>query len=150
MNNKMYISWNHYIELCKNLASQIKKNEFTDIIAVSRGGLIPSQIIAYQLEIPRIHCAGMSTYNLVNEKTDIPYVYQEPTCIFQEQQKILIIDDVADTGHTLKALLDKYVNVEYKKCATLHFKPRSIIEPTFYVDAIDNDVWIVYPYEKNR
>jgi hypoxanthine phosphoribosyltransferase len=51
----------------------------------------------------------------------------------------LIVDDIADTGKTLKGYQDFTT-------ATLFYKPRSIVKPTFYVRETTN--WIVFPWEK--
>ena len=54
-------------------------------------------------------------------------------------EETLVVDDIADTGKTLYG---------YQKCpiATLFYKPRSIVKPTFYVRETTN--WIVFPWEK--
>jgi hypoxanthine phosphoribosyltransferase len=53
--------------------------------------------------------------------------------------ELLIVDDIADTGKTLK----KY---DWFASATLYYKRRSVIKPTFYVKETEN--WIVFPWER--
>jgi hypothetical protein len=58
------------------------------------------------------------------------------------------VDDVADTGESLAAvrrdlLARKALEV---KIATLHYKPKSILRPDFYVS--ETSAWIVYPHER--
>jgi len=52
---------------------------------------------------------------------------------------ILVVDDLVDTGKTIKGLL--------QDTAVIFYKPRSIVKPTFYVTEVPNDEWIVFPWE---
>ena len=61
-----------------------------------------------------------------------------------EMKKVLIVDDVADTGKTLLGIED-FHSVNFIT-ATLHYKPRSMVKPTFFVE--ETSAWIVYPWEK--
>jgi len=61
-----------------------------------------------------------------------------------ELKKVLIVDDVTDTGKTLLDLEDFY-GVNFIT-ATLHYKPRSMVKPTFFVE--ETNKWICYPWEK--
>ena len=60
-----------------------------------------------------------------------------------DRKKILIVDDISDSGQTLKY---------YKKAgyttATLDVRSTTITKPDYYVNWIDNADWIVYPWER--
>ena len=70
----------------------------------------------------------------------IPYIELNEIQHFPKED-VLIVDDIADSGVTLS----HYIGY---KTATLHYKPQSIIKPSYYVETIDNDMWIVYPFER--
>ena len=55
----------------------------------------------------------------------------------------LVIDDICDTGETLKFYSEQ-------KCptVTLHYKRSAIVEPTFWRELVDDETWIVYPWER--
>jgi len=55
----------------------------------------------------------------------------------------LVIDDICDTGETLKFYIEQ-------KCptVTLHYKHSAIVEPTFWRELVDDETWIVYPWER--
>ena len=59
-------------------------------------------------------------------------------------KKILVVDDIADTGHTLKDFENKH-NIIW----TFHYHEQSIIEPDYWIHKKDDD-WIVYPWELNN
>ena len=58
-------------------------------------------------------------------------------------KKILVVDDIADTGHTLKDFENKHNII-----CTFHYHEQSIIEPDYWIHKKDDD-WIVYPWELN-
>ena len=57
-------------------------------------------------------------------------------------KQILIVDDIADTGHTLNL----YKKEERNIICTLHHHEQSIVRPDFYCEE-KGDKWIVYPWE---
>lgn len=149
---KIKVDWTEYLELCNKLALKIQsesKYTITDIIAVARGGFIPSQCIAYHLNIKRIHSIGISSYSDDNKKQKKSIIYQKITTKFEPEHNILIVDDIADTGRTLFDIIHPEVVGHAGKMliATIHKKQRSIIYPDYYVKMVDDNDWIVYPYD---
>jgi hypoxanthine phosphoribosyltransferase len=61
-----------------------------------------------------------------------------------ELEKVLIVDDVADTGKTLQEIRNNHG--VYFTVATLHYKSRSVVKPDFFVE--ETDKWICYPWER--
>jgi hypoxanthine phosphoribosyltransferase len=55
----------------------------------------------------------------------------------------LVVDDICDTGETLKFYSEQ-------KCptATIHYKRSAIIEPTFWREIAEEDIWYCYPWER--
>ncbi len=150
---KHFVSWDEYFKLCSQIVHQLKGREITDIIGISRGGLIPAQYIAYQHGIRRIHNYGVSSYTDDNKRLSDSKVniYQNITTPFYKEHSILIVDDIADTGKTIEQLLKRhnyFSNARNIFIATLHYKPRkSIVRPDFFGQEVDNDTWIQYPYD---
>ena len=62
-------------------------------------------------------------------------------------EKVLVVDDIADTGRTLEQLkrLEVFKNSMF---ATLDYHRQSVVEPDFWVNE-KGDKWIVYPWERN-
>jgi hypothetical protein len=63
-------------------------------------------------------------------------------------EKVLIVDDVADTGETLEFVL-KHVRQKGAKevrVATIAYKPHSRVKPDYHV--FETDKWIVFPWEE--
>ena len=151
---KLILTWERYLELCDYLVQMAKYEDFTDIVAIARGGLVPAQYLAYKLNIPRIHSYGVASYTKDNQRAG-ETIYQDPDMIFTVDHRVLVVDDIADSGQTIRSCLnniDRY-NPEGPrvKVATMFFKEgKSIVRPDFYASLVDVDRWIVFPYDVNN
>ena len=148
-NQKLNISWTDYFKYCDDLVSQIGySNKYSAILAVARGGLIPAQYIAYKLGIKKIYNFGVISYADSNQmlKDEDVTMYQSPAMNSDiHSSKILIIDDIADSGRTLKIVTSLYTNSDV---CVLFYKPnKSIVEPNYFAESVSNDVWITFPYD---
>ena len=149
MQNKLILTWDEYFKYCDILVSKIGySNKYSAILAVARGGLIPAQYIAYKLNIRRIYNFGVITYadnNQILKDEDIT-LYQSPAMNSDiHNYKILIVDDIADSGRTLKIITSMYNNSDV---CTIFYKPnKSIVKPDYYGQTIDNDTWVEFPYD---
>ena len=127
--NKIYISWQEIEVLVDTLSRKIQERLFytddmyTSIHGLARGGLTPAVMISHKLNIPYTATPQLEDHALFNNEC-------------------LIIDDIADSGKTLKGW-DDYPT------AVLHYKSHtSCCEPTIYAVEQTTDDWIVYPWER--
>ena len=111
----MFISWDDINILVEDLCHTIASSgaQIKSITGIERGGLIPAVMISHKLSIPYV--------TKINKHT-------------------LVIDDICDTGETLKNIVSGYT-------ATLHYKPTAIFTPDFYSKEVGTE-WIVYPWER--
>jgi hypoxanthine phosphoribosyltransferase len=116
--NKRFITWDYIETAVNNIASQIESSELNIeyILGMPRGGLIPAVMLSHKLNIPLFR-PGMVLNN-----------------------KVLIVDDICDSGLTLQ----KYNVIT---TAVIHYKQSAKIEPNFYYSLTPEDKWIVYPWE---
>ena len=132
-NKVLKISWNKYLKLVESLYNMIKKGKrkYSKVVAINRGGNIIGTILSHKLGIPLqvVNCA--SDINVGMYQGDLKGV-------------ILVVDDVVDTGKTLLNIDYPWLNYEF---GSLHVKSHCKHKPTFYVEKIESDVWIRYPYE---
>ena len=146
---KQKITWDEAQEQFEKLSEKIKENHCIDIIvALSRGGLVPARYMAKHLNVRRIHCLGIEFYNNGWAK-DVPDVYQEFTTKFEGHKKILIVDDITDSGKTFDIAVYEVMRNGGKDVLTcaLHYKPQAKYKPDFIGSEIDNDIWVEYPWE---
>jgi len=149
--NMVWLSSRDTDLLCKRLAEKIDKSEFKPdmIVAVVRGGMVPSRMLSDLLDVSDILSVRIKFYTAPGKTAQEPMVRQMPDESLFKGKKILIVDDVADSGRTLalaKSLFEKGVEV---RTATLHYKPlSSIIKPDYFVE--ETSAWIVYPWEREE
>ena len=122
--NKKFITWGDIDDAVERLAINIINSEIkiTAIGGLPRGGLIPAVILSHKMNIPFVSQA---------------YLAQVPG-------NILIVDDICDTGKTLKRF--KFESNIYT--ATLHYKTSAEYEPHFWWRLAPENEWIVYPWER--
>ena len=117
---KIYLTWEQVDSLVEELATQVEKefSNTTHIYGIPRGGLIPAVMLSHRLGIPLITKLGHETLTT------------------------LIVDDISDSGETLKFW-------EGLTTAVLLHKPHtSCAVPTIYGSIHSSDAWIIYPWER--
>jgi hypothetical protein len=114
------ISPKMYNDCIFDLINVLPKDKYQYVYGIPKGGVPVSIYICYQLQIEYLPILD----------PNLP------------KHKVLIADDITDTGKTLL----EYVNRGYDT-AVLYYKSRSLIKPTYHIfDA--SDYWIRFPYEK--
>ena len=139
----MRINWETTIRYCEELA---KKIDFRPdiIVGISRGGLVPARILSDILGVKKVGILGISFYKGLGETEEKPEITQDLS-IDVKGSSILLVDDVADSGKSLKAAKKYLQDGGIIKTATLHYKPRSEYKPDYFVHS--TSAWIVYPWE---
>ena len=144
-------SWDQIYELLLNLASRVRKDGFKpDIIAgVSRGGWLPARVMSDLLEYPRLANVAAEFYVGVAETKSKPVITQKVS-VSVKGKKVLVVDDVADTGESLRLVrshLEEQGTTEVKT-ATIYYKPWSVIIPDYYEK--ETSSWIIFPWERKE
>ncbi len=142
-------SWKKIEGMCKALAGKTKGFTPDWIVGVSRGGLVPTRLLSDLLGIANVNIIRVEFYKSIGETRDFPKITQ-PVQVDVSKKKVLIVDDVADTGRSLAVAKEhiKRAGASQVKIATLHYKPSSILKPDYFVE--QTDAWIVYPWEKKE
>lgn len=147
------LSWDSIERLVENIHDKIRaeNKKYDLVIGINRGGLIPSVMLSHRLGAKHgvmtvTHYDGQKLLEEI--KKDL---YISMVGLIKSTHQILLIDDIADSGLCLKESVKslKKVDSDAKNIdtATLHYKPKSIVEPTFYGEKIDNDIWVNFPWE---
>ncbi len=144
-------TWERIYELLLNLASRIRRNGFKPdiIVGVARGGWPPARIMSDLLENPEVANVKAEFYLGVAETKGEPVITQ-PVSVPVKNKKILIVDDVADTGKSL-ALVKEHLEEQGAsdvRIATIYFKPWSIIIPDYFERKTSH--WIIFPWERKE
>lgn len=145
---KEVLTWDGFGVASRELAQTIADSGFEPeiIIAVARGGLLPAGALSYTMGVKLSDAINVEFYTDVAETLPDP-VLLEPLLDVESisNRRLLVVDDVADSGRTLHLVLDllrKY-GAEVRS-AVLYGKSRSEISPDYVWKHTDD--WIVFPW----
>lgn len=116
------------------------------ILGVARGGWVPARLLADFFRIKETANIKIDFYNDINTREEEPRITQAAPDL--SGKKVLVVDDVADTGKSLQKVieqLDRMDNCEYRTL-TIYYKPQSIIKPDYYL--IETTKWVVFGWER--
>ena len=116
------------------------------VVAIARGGLVIGGALAYAMGHKNIATVNVEFYTGVDARLDVP-VELPPVLNLDDiaNRSVLIVDDVADTGETLKMVLEKcrLASTDVRS-AVLYEKPRSIVRADYVWKY--TDLWINFPW----
>lgn len=141
-------SWNQLGHLCFKLGRLINSagKKYDRVVVIAKGGLTWSRTLADLLDIPEIETVRVKLYRGINKTFRKPQVIQ-PVKADVTNERVLLFDDVADSGQTMEFVKKLLLEQGAKRVdtATLFYKPVSSIVPDFYDH--QTDAWIVFPHE---
>lgn len=141
-------AWNQVYDMLMDEAREIWAENFHPdvVVGVVRGGLIPARILVDLLEAPQFVTLQIEHYMGIGAARDIPTLKQ-PISAPVTGKKVLVVDDIADTGKSLRLAIAhlKQQGAKQTKTATLYYKPSSVLVPDFYERQTCN--WVVFPWE---
>lgn len=144
-------SWDEIYEMLLTLADMIRRDKFRPeiIVGISRGGWPPARVMSDLLGNVELANIRVEFYRGVAETKSEPIITQ-PLSTPVRGKEVLIMDDVADTGKSLKLVRDHVMEEGAKivRVATIYYKPWSIIVPDYYVRVTRR--WIVFPWERKE
>ena len=160
--NKKYFNWDTITSMTMKIASQIRKSNWRPdyIVGLTRGGLVPAVLLSHELDIP---CDTLKVALRDGDEQEHNYAMAEDA---YNGKKILIVDDINDTGETLLWIQEDWRNGVFPgnerwediwgsnvRVAVLHDNMPSKFQNVTYVASEINKnkdpQWIVYPWEKN-
>lgn len=143
------ISWDEAYELARKLANKIKSSGFRPdlVIAIGRGGYVPARVVCDFLLHSLLTSIKIEHWDIAACKRPEATV-RFPLAVDVHDQRILIIDDVTDTGDTLRTAVDyvKGLGAGEIKTGVLQHKITSSFVPDFCAEVKREWNWIIYPW----
>ncbi len=141
-------TWKETGKLTFQVARQIidSRYKIDRVIALAKGGWTWLRALTDYLAVSRASSFEVKFYLDVNKKNKMPVIVQSlPISI--EGEKVLLFDDVADSGSTLRVAKEylRMCGAKEIKIATLFYKPWSTVEPDFW--GYKTEAWVVFPHE---
>ena len=158
MENKLIIDWKEYNLIVEKLAIQIHESGFKPdmLIGIMRGGAPMIDVLSrvFKLKCAYLAVESYSGKGVEDEQGNIVFSREMSSIAKNMGGRILLCDDLSDTGITLNKSLDWLNNygpikgkIEDIKTATLWKKEKSTFEPDYCAVRLTDNPWIVQPFE---
>ncbi len=148
---KTIVSWDDLDDMVGALADMVG-TDYDVVLVITRGGLVPAGMLAYRLGLRDILVAAVAYYDDAGATSEHPIFFQFPSDPLLHGKRVLIVDEVWDTGTTIAAVVERVeIAGGRPTTAVLHYKPtRSKVGlvPDHYVAATDD--WVVYPFKHGK
>ena len=147
-----WLEWDSYGRAVRELAALVAEDGYRPemILAIARGGLFCAGSLGYALSIKNIYVMNCEYYTGVDERLPVPVMLPPAVDLVDHRNsKVLIADDVADTGHTLKMVYDFCAErVGDVRSAVLYEKSHSLVKSDYVWKRTDQ--WINFPWSTDR
>jgi hypoxanthine phosphoribosyltransferase len=158
MSEKLIISWEEYNNTVENLAIQIEESKYkpTILIGIMRGAAPMIDVLSriFKLKCAYLAVESYSGKGVEDEQGNIVFSREVSSIAPSMGGRILLCDDLSDTGITFNKSIDWLKNyepiknnIEDIKTATLWKKKKSTFEPDYCAVRLSNNPWIVQPFE---
>jgi uncharacterized protein len=145
------LSWPEYGTGIRDLARQVAEDGYRPdiVLAIARGGLIPAGSLSYALSVKNTYVLNAEYYTGVDQRHDVPVMLPPYLdLIGVEDKQFLIVDDVADTGHTLAMVRDFCAGkVGEARTAVIYEKSQSVIRCDYVWRR--TDAWVEFPWSRD-
>ena len=121
----------------------LAKGPWKGIVALTRGGLVPAAIVAREMSIHVVDTLCITTYD-EQVMGNLKILKKPEEAVADGGAGWLLIDDLVDTGTTMKAARDILPNAHF---ATVYAKPKGQKLVDTYVHDIEQEVWIFFPWD---
>ncbi|KUO91107.1 MAG: phosphoribosyltransferase [Thermocladium sp.] len=142
------VTWNDVTTYLLHIVEEMGRDRFKPdiVVGIMRGGVVAARLIGDFLGVDSISSMEVKFYKGIGEQGDEPRITQ-PLTVAVEGKKVLVIDDIADSGNTLITAVEYIKNMKpmQVKTATLLVKPWSKFKPDYYGG--ETTMWIVFPWE---
>ena len=150
----LYVSYDEYHSLIEKLAIKVHQSgwQFDTILCLARGGMRPGDILSRIFDKP-LAIMSTSSYRADAGTTqgalDIAKFITTPKG--EIAGRVLLVDDLADTGHTLNVVIhqlkNNYAPITELRSAVIWTKGVSTFQADYSVELLPTNPWIHQPFE---
>ncbi|WP_018658577.1 phosphoribosyltransferase [Actinomadura flavalba] len=142
------LTWDLFGIAARELARSVAGSGYRPdlILSIARGGLFVAGALGYALDVKNLHVMNVEFYTGVDQRLDMPVMLPPtPSAVDLSGARVLVADDVADTGATLRLVRDFCADhVADVRCAVVYEKPRSAVKCEYVWKHTDR--WINFPW----
>jgi hypoxanthine phosphoribosyltransferase len=144
------VTWNRAYRLARALAHSVILSGYEPdiIIGVARGGLVPARMVCDLLLQNDLLSITTQHWGIATNLGKAQIQFSLPQEADISGKRVLVVDDVADTGESISIIMDylKEKNPTDIRTAVLHYKSSSTTIPDYYGEKLEEWNWIIYPW----
>jgi uncharacterized protein len=148
LSEREVMTWDDLGEGARSIAHAVADDGWIPdmILGIARGGLLVAGAVGYALGVKNTFTMNVEFYTGVDERLEMPMILPPvPDLVDFADFKVLVADDVADTGATLQLVQEFCAGkVAEVRCAVLYEKPRSAVRCEYVWRRTDR--WITFPW----
>ncbi|WP_417308729.1 xanthine phosphoribosyltransferase [Devosia sp.] len=141
------VTWDQFHRDSRALAWRLQAlGPFDALVAITRGGLVPAAIVSRELNIRVVESVAVKSYDHQNQggiKVLKP-ITEELLEKCRNGSKILIVDDLVDTGATARVVREMLPGAHF---ATVYAKPKGREMVDTFITEVSQDTWIFFPWD---
>src|SRR5688572_16082549 len=141
------VTWDQFHRDSRALAWRLSgEGPFEAVVAIARGGLVPAAIVARELNIRTVESVAIKSYDHQNQGQIrvLKPVAQAILDVAKNGGKVLIVDDLVDTGATARIVRDMLPGAHF---ATVYAKPMGREMVDTFITEVSQDTWIFFPWD---
>jgi xanthine phosphoribosyltransferase len=140
-------TYKHFTNDIQPLAQQCQSFQPDTIIAVARGGVTLGHALSMSLDIRNLQSIRIESYDGAIQRDDVTI---QGKCDLSHSHRVLVVDDIVDSGKTLSSLLprlkEEHPHIEFKTVA-IFTKQSALIQPDFFLHEATE--WIEFFWERD-
>ena len=141
------VSWDQFHRDARALAWRLSASgPFDAMVCITRGGLVPAAIVSRELGIRLIETVCIASYHDYQTQGGLQVLktIADQVRAVDHGSKVLVIDDLVDTGKTVQMVREMLPNAHY---ATVYAKPlgRPLVDT--FITEVSQDTWIYFPWD---
>jgi hypoxanthine phosphoribosyltransferase len=147
------VDWNYAYALCKDVSEEMKTAGFMPevVVGVARGGWFLARVICDFFLLKELCSLKMEHWGIaaaITGEARLKYGLDDHARHHIQGKRVLIADDITDTGDSLKLVVEyvKSLGAAEVRTATMHHKTTSPFVPDFYGELMREWSWVVYPW----
>ena len=141
------VTWDQFHRDSRALAWRLTGlGPFDAVVAIARGGLVPAAIVARELNIRTVETVSVKSYDHQNRGgiKVLKEISRPILDIASNGGKLLIVDDLVDTGNTARIVRDMLPGAHF---ATVYAKPKGRDMVDTFITEVSQDTWIFFPWD---
>jgi xanthine phosphoribosyltransferase len=142
------VSWDQFHRDSRALAWRLHDaGPFEAIVCITRGGLVPAAIVARELNVRMIETVCVVSYRDYRNQGEVSLlkgIAPEVAALHGQGKRVLIVDDLVDTGKTARVVRDLLPNAHF---ATVYAKPMGRPLVDTFITEVSQDTWIYFPWD---